>query len=300
MGVTVTVHGRWHSLAVVAALTAALTAGCAEAEPTSSPPEGAPSADARTASPTAVSSSATTSPDGETVELDGSAALRQLNEAMATMKRLDAVAISIHNDQGSWDFPIPIITEIYWMPATGDFHASSRADNPAGDATLEYLHVDGRDYARFQMIAEPPTKWSDITETTEEDESDWEDQWITGLADFEPIEAERTGTTTTIHGSLPSGTAITLLGTDFAGSLPQEAYEGTTAAMIVIEDGLPHSLSFSGSDVDLAKVDTASLNEGMLDGLRAATFRAAYAEGDPADSLTRPAPDEVRRVSAFS
>ena len=68
----------------------------------------------------------------------------------------------------------------------------------------------------------------------------------------------------------------------------------------MIENGLPHSLSFSGEDVDLAKVDTASMIEGMLDGLRAATYRVEYAEGDPADSLTRPAPDEVRRVSAFS
>jgi hypothetical protein len=150
------------------------------------------------------------------------------------------------------------------------------------------------------MIGGRPIKWSDVTDTTEEDESDLEDQWVAGLADVEPIEAEQTGATTTIHGRLPSGTAITLLGTDFAGSLPQEAYEGTTAVTIVIEKGLPQSLSFSGEDVDLAKVDTASMIVGMLDGLRAATYRAEYAEGDLADSLTRPAPDEVRRISAFS
>ncbi|MEO8106692.1 MAG: hypothetical protein ABI720_05180 [Actinomycetes bacterium] len=295
---------RLYLLAVVAALMAALTAGCGEANPPLSAPDGAPSADAQTESPSAVPSSATTPPDGETFELDRTAAVRQLSDAMATMKRLDAVAISIHNDQGSWDFPIPMITETYWMPATGDFHASSRADDPAGDAILEYLHVDDRDYARFQMIAEPPTKWSDVTDTQDErsgeDETDLKEQWITGLADFEPIEADQTGPTTTIHGSLPSGTAITLLGTDFAGSLPQEAYDGATAVTIVIENGLPQSLSFSGEDVDLAKVDTTNMIPGMLDGLRASTYRSEYAEGEPADSLTRPAPDEVRRVSAFS
>jgi hypothetical protein len=266
------------ALTVVAVLIAALVAGCGGPGPSSSRPEG-----------------------GETVHLDSTAAERQLTDAIAAMNQLDTVTISIHNDQGSWDFPIPMLTEIHWSPATGDFHASSRADDSSGDAVLEYLHVDDRDFARFQMVAEPPTKWSDVTDTRGEDQSDLEDQWITGLADFEPIEGEQISASTTIRGSLPSDTAVALIGTDFAGSLPQEVYAGTTAVTIVIEDGLPASLSFSGDDVDLAKVDPSgnSTIEDMLDGLRAAAYRVEFAEGDPADSPTPPAPDEVRRVSAF-
>ncbi len=223
---------------------------------------------------------------------------------MAAMNHLEAVDVTMHNDQGSWDLPIPMLAEILWMPATGAFHASSRADDPAGDTLIEYLHVEGRYYARWQRIAGPPTKWSDITaditDTTEKVESNLEEQWIAGLAEFEPIAAEQTGSTTTIHGSLPSGLALRLLGTDFGGSLPQEAYEGTTAVMTVIENGLPQSLSFSGKDVEVTKVDTNTMIEGMLDGLRAAEYRVEYAEGGSADSLTHPAPDEVRRVSIFS
>jgi hypothetical protein len=281
--VTVAVQDHLRSFAVVAVLLAGLTAGCGEAKPSSSQPEGKPATPAV----------------GETVELDSTAALRQLREAMVAMKRLDAVQISIHNDQGSWDMPLPLRTDIYWTPATGDFRASSRADDPAGDAILEYLHVDDRVYARFQMIEQPPTKWSDVTVNMNQDVSDLSNQWLIGLAAIKPRRAEQTETTTTVQGSMPSGTAIPLLGVDFAGSLLQEAYQGTTAVTIVIENGLPHSLRFSGGDVDLTNVDTAGMGEGMLDGLRAASYSAEYAEGDPADSLTRPAPNEVRRVSAF-
>jgi hypothetical protein len=284
----------------MAALTAALTTGCGEAESSASSPSGGTSTGPTIGSSTPAPSVTTTPPDDDVIELDTATAARQLQEADDEMTRLDAVTITIHDDQGSWDLPIPMLTEIYWVPATGDFHSSSRADDPQGDAMLEYLHVEDRYYARWRMIDGPPTKWSDLTDTTEKDESDVEKDWNAALGDFEPMDAEQAGTTTTIHGSLPSSIAIDLLGTDFAGSLPEEVYEGTTAVTIVIEDGLPQSVSFSGKDVDLAKVDTAGVMGDMLAGLRAAKYRVEYAEGDPAEALTAPSPDEISPVSAFS
>jgi hypothetical protein len=274
-----------------------LTTGCGALDPVSSPTNGASSASS--SSSRAAPSDAVTAPEGETIKLGASKAQRELSKAVGTMRRLDAVAISIHNDQGSWEIPLPMLTEIYWLPATGEFHTAARADDPAGDAVLEYLHVDDRYYARFQMIAKPPTKWSDVTKTVANKEPRPAEPWNTGLADFRPIEAERTDGTTTILGTLPSDTALMLLGTDFAGSLPQEAYEGTTAVTVIIEDGLPRSLSFDGKDIDLGGVDMSSTIDGLRKALLAAAFLAEYAAGDPADSLTAPAPDEVRRVSAF-
>lgn len=273
-----TVQHRSRALALITGSAAALTTGCGALDPVSSPTNGASSASS--SSSRAAPSDAVTAPEGETIKLGASKAQRELSK-------------------GSWEIPLPMLTEIYWLPATGEFHTAARADDPAGDAVLEYLHVDDRYYARFQMIAKPPTKWSDVTKTVANKEPRPAELWNTGLSDFRPIEAERTDGTTTILGTLPSDTALMLLGTDFAGSLPQEAYEGTTAVTVIIEDGLPRSLSFDGKDIDLGGVDMSSTIDGLRKALLAAAFLAEYAAGDPADSLTAPAPDEVRRVSAF-